>query len=136
MLRALTNMGKFTEAPPSAEAPAKPTRAIRRERLRPMMSPIRPPRSNRLPKASEYPVTTHCRSALEKLRACWAVGNAMLTMVLSRITISWATPSTARIHQRRASLASRSETTATAAVSVFVMHPDHTERSLRSNRFA
>jgi len=32
----------------------------------------------------------------------------MLTMVLSRITISWATPNTARIHHRRLWLAAAS----------------------------
>jgi len=37
---------------------------------------------------------------LEKASACWAVGNAMFTTVLSRMTISWAMPSTPRIHHR------------------------------------
>ena len=52
-VRAVTSMAKLTEAPPSADAPANPIRPIMRARLRPMMSPMRPPRSSRLPKASE-----------------------------------------------------------------------------------
>lgn len=37
-----------------------------------------------------YAVITHWRSVLEKARLCWADGRAMIMMVVSRITISWA----------------------------------------------
>jgi len=52
-VRAMTSIGKSTDAPPTAEATAKPTRPVIRVRLRPKMSPIRPPSRRRLPKASE-----------------------------------------------------------------------------------
>ena len=41
-------------------------------RLRPKRSAIRPPSSSRLPNASAYAVTTHCRSSSEKPRSRWA----------------------------------------------------------------
>src|SRR6202042_2140016 len=44
---------------------------------------------------------THCRSALENARSCWAVGSAMFTTVASSTTISWARQTTPRISQRR-----------------------------------
>src|SRR5689334_13375417 len=80
-------------------------------RRRPTKSDSRPPSSSNPPKASEYAVTTHCRSALENPSALWAEGSAMFTIVASRITISWASPTTPRIHQRRADPASTSDGT-------------------------
>jgi hypothetical protein len=52
-VRAVTSIGKLTDAPPMAEAPAKPANPMINVRLRPNMSPIRPPSRRRLPKASE-----------------------------------------------------------------------------------
>jgi hypothetical protein len=49
----MTSIGKSMAAPPMAEATAKPTSPMIKARFRPMMSPIRPPRRRRLPKASE-----------------------------------------------------------------------------------
>src|ERR1700744_3362156 len=43
----------------------------------------------------------HCRSTLEKFRACCADGSAMFMIVMSRTIISWASPMSARISQRR-----------------------------------
>ena len=51
--RAPSNMEKFWAAPPNAEAAANPTMPMRKTRLRPNRSAIRPPSSNRLPNASE-----------------------------------------------------------------------------------
>ncbi len=51
--RAVTSVSKFGEAPPSAEAAAKPTRPIRNIARRPMTSETRPNSSSRLPNASE-----------------------------------------------------------------------------------
>src|ERR1700761_3705308 len=45
----------------------------------------------------------HCRSTLEKLRACCAEGSAMFMIVMSSTIISWASPIRARISQRRRS---------------------------------
>jgi len=50
--RAVTSMAKFTEAPPMAETPAKPTSPIRNVTLRPSRSASRPPSSSKLPNAS------------------------------------------------------------------------------------
>ena len=74
-------------------------------RRRPTRSDSRPPSSSSPPKASEYAVTTHCRSAMENPSARWAEGSAMFTIVASSTTISWASPTTPRIHQRRADAA-------------------------------
>src|SRR5262249_53919880 len=89
----------------SADAAAKPTSPMISIRRLPNRSDSRPPSSSRLPNASEYAVTTHCRSALEKFRALWAEGSAIFTIVASRTTISCATPTTASTHQRSAGLA-------------------------------
>jgi len=59
--RAATSMPKLSAAPPHAEAAAKPISPMMNVRLRPIRSLRRPPRSSRLPKASEYAVTIHCR---------------------------------------------------------------------------
>src|SRR5215469_1239312 len=106
--RPITSIAKLVAAPPSADAAAKPTRPMISIRLRPTRSDSRPPSSSNPPKASEYAVTTHCRSALENPSALWAEGSAIVTIVASSTTISWASPTTARTHQRRADPASTS----------------------------
>ncbi len=69
MARASTSIVKLTDAPPNAEAAANPTSPIRNVRRLPKRSDRRPPSNSSPPKASEYAVTTHCRSALENPRA-------------------------------------------------------------------
>ncbi len=71
--------------------------------LRPIRSASRPQNSSRLPNDREYAVTTHCLSTLLKPSACCADGRAMFMTVMSRTTMSWAIPITARISQRRLS---------------------------------
>src|SRR3954463_9785888 len=44
---------------------------------------------------------THWRSPVLKPRSAWAVGSAMFTTVASSTTISWASATTASVHQRR-----------------------------------
>src|ERR1039458_2196983 len=68
--------------------------------LRPNTSPSLPPRRRRLPKDKAYAVITHWRWSVEKCSVCCAVGSAMLTIVTSSVTISWATPRSARTAQR------------------------------------
>jgi hypothetical protein len=58
-VRAMTSIAKLTEAPPMAEAAAKPTSPMMRALLRPNLSPMRPPRRSKLPKVREYAVTIH-----------------------------------------------------------------------------
>ena len=100
--RAVTSMPKLTAAPPTADASAKPMVPMTSVHLRPNMSAMRPPMSSSEPKLSAYAVTIHCRAPSENARSVCAVGSAMFTTVASSTTMSWAMPSTARIHQRRA----------------------------------
>lgn len=51
--RADTSMGKFTAAPPTAEAAANPVMPVRNIALRPSTSASFPPSSSRLPNESE-----------------------------------------------------------------------------------
>ncbi len=99
--RAATSTPKLCAAPPMAEAPAKPMSPTMKVHLRPKRSPRRPPSRSRLPNASAYAVTTHWRFSFENPSAFCADGSAMFTIVASRITISWAIPSIARMAQRR-----------------------------------
>ncbi len=94
-------MVKLTDAPPMAETPAKPSSPTRNVTFRPSRSASRPPSSSRLPNASVYAVTTHCRSTVVKCSALWADGSAMFITVMSRTTMSCARPITPRISQRR-----------------------------------
>src|SRR6266704_1475425 len=110
--RAVTRTANESAAPPIAEATANPTRPVTNIHLRLNMSPSRPPTSSRLPNERAYAVTTHCRSLLEKLSACWADGSAMFTIVPSSTTMSWATATTARTSQRRSAGAVRRSTVA------------------------
>jgi hypothetical protein len=100
--RAATSQPKLWARPPTAEIAANPIRPVRNVGLRPNMSPIRPPRGSKLPNASAYAVMTHWRSPFEKCSARWADGSAIFTIVASSTTITCATPTTARISQRRA----------------------------------
>ena len=98
--RALISIGKLTAAPPTAEAAANPVMPVRNITLRPTTSASLPPSSSRLPNASAYAVTTHCRSASEKCSARCAEGSAMFMIVASSTIISWAIAITARISHR------------------------------------
>ena len=51
--RAVTSIAKFTDAPPIAEATAKPARPVMNMTLRPSRSASRPQNSSRLPNDSE-----------------------------------------------------------------------------------
>ena len=101
--RAVTSMTKPDDAPPIADATAKPASPVMNMTLRPIKSASRPQNSSRLPNVSEYAVTIHCRSTLLKCRAFCADGSAMFITVASRTTISCAIAITARISQRRGS---------------------------------
>ena len=88
--RAVTSMAKLTDAPPTADATAKPARPAMNVTLRPSRSASRPPSSSRLPNASAYAVTTHCLSTMTKCSDRCADGSATLTIVRSRTIMSWA----------------------------------------------
>ena len=101
--RAPSSIPVSTEAPPSAEASAKPMTPTWNVRLRPSRSANRPPNNSKAPNGSAYAVTTHCRSASEKPRSCCAEGSAMFTTVPSSTTMSCAKPTKASAFQRRGS---------------------------------
>ncbi len=101
--RAVTSIAKFTDAPPMAEATAKPIRPVMNITLRPIRSASRPQNSSRLPNDSAYAVTIHCRSTLLKPSAFCADGSARFITVTSSTTMSCASPMTTRISQRRGS---------------------------------
>ena len=98
--RAATSMAKFTAAPPAADAAANPIRPATNVTFRPSRSASLPPRSSRLPNASAYAVTTHCRSTMENARSCCAVGSAMFMIVASSTIMSCARAITPRISHR------------------------------------
>ena len=98
--RAATSMPKLTAAPPTADAIAKPSRPTRNVTFRPSRSLSLPPSSSRLPNASAYAVTTHCRSTMEKPSDFCADGSAMFMIVASRMIMSCARAITPRISHR------------------------------------
>ena len=57
---------------------------------------MRPPSNNKLPKASEYAVTTHCLFASEIPNSACALGSAIFTIDASRTTIKEAIAITKR----------------------------------------
>ena len=71
----------------------------RRRRLA-QLGHSRPPSSSRLPNASAYAVTTHCRSTVAKCSDRCADGSATFTIVRSRTIMSWAIATVARTRQR------------------------------------
>ena len=119
--RAPMSMPTSTEAPPMAEATAKPIMPTMKTHLRPTTSAMRPPISSSEPKASAYAVTIHCRALSENARSVWAVGSAMFTIVASSTTISCAMPRTARIHQRLVLLAATEDVVVDVFSRVVVM---------------
>src|SRR5690348_6726983 len=62
---------------------------------------------------------THWRPGSDRPRSIWAEGSAMFMMVRSRPTMSWATATAARAHQRR--VLTTSPAVAATGVSVAVM---------------
>ncbi len=85
--RAVTSIVKLTEAPPTAEAAAKPASPVRKVTLRPIRSASRPQNSSRLPNDSEYAVTIHCRPVFVNPSECCADGSARFITVTSSVTM-------------------------------------------------
>src|ERR1700738_338395 len=123
--RAVTRTTNEPAAPPIAEAIAKPTRPVIKTHWRLKMSPSRPPTSSRLPNASAYANTNHCRSPLEKPSACWADGSAMFTIVPSSTSINGPTPATTRTSQRRSAGAVRRSRVAEDVVTDAIRVPSY-----------
>jgi hypothetical protein len=117
--RAVTSIGKLTEAPPTAEAAANPASPVRNVTLRPIRSASRPENSSRLPNDSAYAVTIHCRSALVNRSARCADGSARFITVTSSTIMRAAKQMVARISHRREP-ASRALTMSLTRLSVMV----------------
>ena len=101
--RATTSMSGFSAAPQAALASVKTASPSTSVGRRPRASPIRPPATSTSPKASAYPLTTHCR-ALSPAWIPWAMlGSATFTMLTSSSTMKPATSTTASARQRRGS---------------------------------
>ena len=99
--RAVISMAKLTDAPPMADTTANPASPVRNVTFRPSRSASLPPSNSRLPNASVYAVTTHCRSTVEKCSARCADSSAMFITVRLMITMTCPRPITPRISQRR-----------------------------------
>ena len=95
--------GSATPTSPRARSGArrrvKMTRPARKTRLRPSMSPARPPSSRKPPKISVYELTIHCRSASATSRSSWIDGSATFTIVASRMTMNCAMQTRQRTSQ-------------------------------------
>ena len=100
-----------TRAPPSqamphmTEAMVNSATPMMKARLRPMVSPRRPPSSSSPPKASMEAVITQLRPASDRPSSFWILGSATTVMVVSIPTISCMVPIaiTAATNRRRGS---------------------------------
>jgi hypothetical protein len=90
-----------TASPPATLATTKTISPIRNIRAWPNRSASLPPSSRNPPKATAYPLISHCSVDVPMCRPVWIEGSATLTMVKSSTIISWAIPTTPRTNQRR-----------------------------------
>jgi hypothetical protein len=82
------------------EATPNPATPIRKTRLRPAMSPSRPPVISSSANGSVYAAPSHCTSAVEPPSTAWIVGAATCTIVASSRFIASATSNAASASQR------------------------------------
>ena len=86
--------------PQTREATEKISTPMRNIRLRPRMSPARPPSSRKPPNVIAYAVITHCRPVWEKWRLWPIDGSATLTIETSSTVMKNATQTSASACQR------------------------------------
>ncbi len=106
--RPATRMPADPASPFISDAAEKTTMPRRKSRRRPMRSAARPPSIRNPPKVNVYALTIHCRLSGEKWSPRWIDGSATFTMVASRMTMNWASPTMTRTSQgltRRDSIA-------------------------------
>src|SRR5262244_1083530 len=103
--RAPISIPGLTATPHSADATVNPATPSRKIRLRPKMSPSRPPVINSAANPSTYPDTTHSNCAYVACRSLRMLGAATLTIVTSSRSITPATKMTTRAAHRRGSSA-------------------------------
>ena len=88
-------------ANPHKTEPSVNTRnPIEKTRLRPKRSANRPKTGNRLEIVNKYAVTTHCKIESSACNCPEIVGNATLTILLSKVDINVPTDTVAKINQR------------------------------------
>ncbi len=90
--RAMTSVVSSQATPHSIEAMVNSATPTMKVRLRPMVSPSRPPSSIRPPKVSTYAVITQLRPASERLSSSWILGRATIATVLSMVASSCMPP--------------------------------------------
>src|SRR5262245_61059963 len=93
---AASSMPWDCETPQTNEAPEKSAIPATNSRLLPSRSASRPPSKRNPPKMSVYAFKTQGRFCSENPRSVLIVGSATFTMVASRITMNWATATSAR----------------------------------------
>src|SRR5215467_2265446 len=103
--RAAISMAGLTATPHSADPTVKPATPSRKMRLRPKMSPSRPPVINSAANPSTYPDTTHSNCAYVACRSFRMLGAATFTIVASSRSITPATKMTTKAAHRRGSSA-------------------------------
>ena len=101
MAREATSQVSLGARPIVAEASAKTTTPNRNIRLRPKMSPSRPPVMSRTAKVSVYALTVHSSDDSEAPKSFWIDGSATFTAVLSSMIMKSAKLMAPRVHQRR-----------------------------------
>ena len=102
-MREATSISGFAAKPQRAEARVKPPMPTRKSRLRPWMSPSRPPVTRPAAKASAYPAVIHWIWLKEAPASRWIDGIATLTIVTSTRSMKAAVITMARANQRRRS---------------------------------
>ncbi len=95
----------------------KPAVPRRKSRLRPKMSPSRPPVIRPAANASAYPAVIHWMAPKEAPRSRSMLGIAMLTIVASTRSMKAAVMTMARAIQRRLSLGSMGAASVAASAS-------------------
>ncbi len=98
--RAATSTPVDPARPQTREAIEKISTPTRNIRLRPRMSPARPPSSRKPPNVIAYAVITHCRPVWEKWRLSPIDGSATLTIDTSSTVMKNATQTIASACQR------------------------------------
>ena len=90
--RATTRLPPFQAMPQRAEATINSATPPMNVRLRPRVSPNRPPSRIRPPKVSMYAVITQLSPASERPRSFWILGSAKIDTVPSMVATSWTPP--------------------------------------------
>src|SRR5581483_3174448 len=120
--------------PHASDAAEKMTTPSRNIRLRPRMSPARPPSRRKPPNVIAYAVITHCRPVTEKWRLRPIDGSATLTIETSSTVMKKATQTRASACQRRGSCPAFSTRASVLVAEVSAPGEDHGGAGGRDSR--